>query len=206
MSTWIPCLKLNADKSRNHHQQSIKSAKGITEPELVFGQIRAPPKSHQAVSIDEVAVVKNHSALPVALGILVKVLDPAGVEGAASSDDAVDLVALVDEELGQVAAVLSGDAGDEGHLTTSATTFQRHFRWTRASERLCFIGLAVFITRRQNWGTQREKKNRTNCDDFPTLWGHNAKTLHRTLDNWSNELKMKQNKKLCVININLISR
>ena len=72
--------------------------------------------------------MKDHSALPVALGILVKVLDPAGVEGAASSDDAVDLVALVDEELGQVAAVLSGDAGDEGHFTTSATTFQRHFR------------------------------------------------------------------------------
>lgn len=72
--------------------------------------------------------MKDHSALPVALGILVKVLDPAGVEGAASSDDAVDLVALVDEELGQVAAVLTGDAGDEGNFTTSATTFQRHFR------------------------------------------------------------------------------
>ena len=54
-------------------------------------------------------------------------LDPPGVERAAASDDAVDLVAHVEEELCQVAAVLAGDAGDEGNFATDRTSAgQRH--------------------------------------------------------------------------------
>ena len=48
-------------------------------------------------------------------------LDPPGVERAAASDDAVDLVAHVEEELCQVAAVLTGDPGDEGNFDTDRT-------------------------------------------------------------------------------------
>ena len=45
--------------------------------------------------------------------IAVEVVDPARVERARATDEAVDLVALLEEELGQVGAVLSGDAGDQ---------------------------------------------------------------------------------------------
>ena len=48
--------------------------------------------------------------------IVVEVLDPPRVEGGAPSDDAVDRVALLQQELGQVGAVLPGDAGDQSHL------------------------------------------------------------------------------------------
>jgi glutaminyl-peptide cyclotransferase len=41
------------------------------------------------------------------------VVDAVGVEGAGAADDAVDLVALGQQELGEVGAVLAGDAGDE---------------------------------------------------------------------------------------------
>jgi hypothetical protein len=47
------------------------------------------------------------------VGVAVEVLDPLGVEGAGAADDAVDEVALGEEELGEVGAVLAGDAGDE---------------------------------------------------------------------------------------------
>ena len=40
------------------------------------------------------------------VGIVVEVGDPAGVEGGAAADDAVDEVALLQQQLGQVGAVL----------------------------------------------------------------------------------------------------
>jgi hypothetical protein len=45
--------------------------------------------------------------------ILVEVVDAVGVEQRAAALDAVHLVALVEQELGEVGAVLAGDAGDE---------------------------------------------------------------------------------------------
>ena len=44
----------------------------------------------------------------------VEVVDPPGVELARAADQAVHLVALVEQQLGQVRAVLAGDARDEG--------------------------------------------------------------------------------------------
>ena len=41
-----------------------------------------------------------------------------GVEAGRAPDDAVDLVALVEQQLGQVRAVLAGDAGDQRFLST----------------------------------------------------------------------------------------
>jgi hypothetical protein len=71
--------------------------------------------------------VEDHTTLSVAFRILIKMLDPAGVEGAASPDDPMDLVAFLDEELCQVAAVLTGDAGNECDLTSRAAVFKSHF-------------------------------------------------------------------------------
>lgn len=47
------------------------------------------------------------------MGVLVKVVDAIGVEGGGATDDAVDFVAVLEEEFGEVGAVLAGDAGDE---------------------------------------------------------------------------------------------
>jgi len=46
--------------------------------------------------------------------ILVQVVDAVGVEQAAAALDAVDFVALLEQELGEVGAVLARNAGDEG--------------------------------------------------------------------------------------------
>ena len=48
--------------------------------------------------------------------VLVEVLDAPGAEGARAAHQAVDLVALGEQQLGEVRAVLAGDAGDEGLL------------------------------------------------------------------------------------------
>ena len=39
-----------------------------------------------------------------------------GVEGAGAADDAVDFVAFLEQQIGEIAAVLPGDAGDECFL------------------------------------------------------------------------------------------
>ena len=45
--------------------------------------------------------------------ILVEVIDPGGVEAAGPAFDAMHGVALLQQKLRQVAAVLAGDAGDQ---------------------------------------------------------------------------------------------
>ena len=58
--------------------------------------------------------MQHHGRLVV--DVLVQVLDAAGVEARRPTDDAVDCVALLEQQLGQVAAVLSSDASDERDL------------------------------------------------------------------------------------------
>jgi hypothetical protein len=45
--------------------------------------------------------------------IHVKVFDPFRIEAGGTADESMDLVALVEEEFGEVRAVLASDAGDE---------------------------------------------------------------------------------------------
>ena len=45
--------------------------------------------------------------------LLVEMIDPGPVEGRGATDQSVDLVVLGEQELGEVGAVLAGDAGDE---------------------------------------------------------------------------------------------
>jgi hypothetical protein len=46
--------------------------------------------------------------------VLVDVVDAVGVERRRPADQAVHLVALAQQQLGEVAAILTGDTGDDG--------------------------------------------------------------------------------------------
>ena len=48
--------------------------------------------------------------------VLVDVVDATGVEGGGTTDDAVNLVTFLEEQLGQVRTVLTGYAGHERAL------------------------------------------------------------------------------------------
>ena len=61
-------------------------------------------------AIGQVAVVQ------VKMRIFMQVLDAAAVERGGAAHQPVDVVSLAQEQLGQIGAVLSGDAGDECSL------------------------------------------------------------------------------------------
>ena len=65
--------------------------------------------------VGQVAVVHEeaHAGL---VRVVVEMVDAVGVEQAGAALDAVHHVALLEQELGQVGAVLPGDAGDECRL------------------------------------------------------------------------------------------
>ena len=65
----------------------------------------------EVAAVGEVAVVQLEAGV-VDVGVLVDVVNALGVEGAGAALDAVDGVAFFQEELGEVRAVLAGDAGD----------------------------------------------------------------------------------------------
>jgi hypothetical protein len=67
--------------------------------------------AHQAGAVGHVAVVQDELAVRL-VRILVEMVDAVGVEERGAALDAVHLVALVEQELGEVGAVLAGDAGD----------------------------------------------------------------------------------------------
>ena len=53
-------------------------------------------------------------------------LNSAGVEGTTASNDPVDFVAFLDEELYQVTPVLSRDTSDQGNLASGIPIFEGH--------------------------------------------------------------------------------
>jgi len=65
-----------------------------------------------AAGVGEVAVDQAQAG-SLGLGRLVEMVDASGVEGAAAADDAPDLVALGQEQFGQIGPILAGDAGDK---------------------------------------------------------------------------------------------
>ncbi len=67
----------------------------------------------QVGAVREVAVMQHQPWIAL-VGILVEVIDAGRVEAAGPALDAMHRVALLQEELRQVAAVLAGDAGDQG--------------------------------------------------------------------------------------------
>jgi hypothetical protein len=98
----------------------------------------------EARRIGEIAVVE-HEAAVAGVRILVEVVDPVGVDERRPALDAVDDVSLVEQELGEVGAVLAGDAGDEsdfGHGVANAMPsrscgagFARQTPWQRREHR-----------------------------------------------------------------------
>jgi hypothetical protein len=67
----------------------------------------------QVGAVGEVAVVQREAGIAL-MWVLVEVVDPGGVEAAGPPLDAVHAVALLQQQFGQVAAVLACDAGNQG--------------------------------------------------------------------------------------------
>ena len=65
----------------------------------------------QVGAVRQVAVVQHQPRVAL-VGVLIQVIDAAGVEAAGPPLDPVHRVALLQQEFGQIAAVLPGDAGD----------------------------------------------------------------------------------------------
>jgi hypothetical protein len=75
----------------------------------------------QVGGVGQVAVVKVEAGL-IGVGVHIEMIDPLGVEGGGAALDAVDLIALLQQEFSQVGTVLAGDAGDEGALGHDAVS------------------------------------------------------------------------------------
>ena len=73
---------------------------------VYFRGLNGRHEFHQATGVGHVAVVQVHFTTPVAVLVLVQVVNPGGVETAGSPDDAVHLVSFVEKELGEVRTVL----------------------------------------------------------------------------------------------------
>ena len=72
----------------------------------------------------QIAVVEPHSCVAL-VRVAIEMLDPLGVERAGPANDAVNLMALAEQQLGEIAAVLPGDAGDQ-RLLHRIRSFRYH--------------------------------------------------------------------------------
>ena len=68
--------------------------------------------AHQAGTVGHVAVVQGETPV-LDMRILIQMIDTVGIEQRTAALDAVHVVALVEQEFGEIGAVLAGDAGDE---------------------------------------------------------------------------------------------
>jgi hypothetical protein len=76
-------------------------------------------QAHQARGLREVGVVQQQAHL-LLVGIAVEMVDPLGVERGRPAHEPVDLVALLEQLLGEEGPVLPSDAGDHGALHRGA--------------------------------------------------------------------------------------
>src|SRR5205814_8884950 len=77
--------------------------------------LRGLDDAYQARRIGHVAVVQDQAAVLV-VRVLVQVIDALGVDERGAPLDAMHHVALGEQELGEIGAVLAGDPGDERDL------------------------------------------------------------------------------------------
>ena len=96
--------------------------------------------------VGEVAVVQDEAAVRL-VRVLVEVVDALGVEGRGAALDAVDLVALGEQELGEVGAVLAGDAGDQSlfHLSSCSLDSWAPARRLRSASTIFFATPAILV-------------------------------------------------------------
>jgi len=74
--------------------------------------------------------------------INVEVVNSVRIKGARSSDEAVDLVTLLQEEFGQIRTILPGNAGDEGvHLVCLVYLVYSVYQVCS----VCFVDLVYFV-------------------------------------------------------------
>ena len=62
--------------------------------------------------VSEIAIVE-HQARITFMGVLIEVINSTGIEAAGAPLDAMDLVALLQQQLREVTTVLTGYSGDE---------------------------------------------------------------------------------------------
>ena len=77
-----------------------------------------------AHGVAQIAVVQVEVRVTLQMGDALAVID------GGAADDAVDVVALFQQELSQIAAVLAGDAGDECFFHTAYVL--KDYSWTRS--------------------------------------------------------------------------
>lgn len=77
-----------------------------------FVRLDVVDEPHEVRAVRKIAVMQEHPHV-VDVGILIEIFDPARVERAGAADEAVNLIALAQQQLREVAAVLSGDTGDQ---------------------------------------------------------------------------------------------
>ena len=76
-----------------------------------FVRLQFVKQLHQIDRVAQVAVVQEQpDAVDMRIGV--KMIDARRVERAGAPNDAVNFVAFLEEEIGEVAAVLPGDPGD----------------------------------------------------------------------------------------------
>ena len=70
---------------------------------------------NEAGGVSEIPVVQGHLGTAL-MFVVVEMLNPGSVEGAGTADDAVHIVTLGQQKLGQVRPILPCDSGDQGDL------------------------------------------------------------------------------------------
>ena len=96
--------------------------------------------ANQVGGIGEIAVVQREPPVGV-MRIFVQVIDAIGVERRGAALDAVDFVTLLEQQLGEIGAVLAGDAGDQRALARARS-------WRRRPVTRRVAHLAARIARR----------------------------------------------------------
>src|SRR5262249_10524482 len=98
----------------------------------------------------QVPVVREQANV-LLVGIVVQVLDAVGVEARGPAHDAVDLVALLEKQLGQIRAVLAGDPSDQGRFSLCVRGHRSANIggpwWTRPLPRLTYVASFCLIRR-----------------------------------------------------------
>merc|ERR1719320_39085 len=74
----------------------------------------------QAVAIDEVPVVKDHAPTRVRLRVFIQMRYTASVEGGTSTDNSMDFIPFLQQELCQIRPILSCYASQQGDLPVQA--------------------------------------------------------------------------------------
>lgn len=81
-------------------------------------------QSRDPGAVREVSVVQENTGVGI-VRITVEVVDALGVEGRGTTDDSVHHIALLQQQLREVGAVLAGDAGDERFLDSHLHSLPR---------------------------------------------------------------------------------